>query len=62
MERNNQKSKLGELNTWKSNAPKDLGGGFNKKSGTRQADKLSSTNKMFQGTVKGKTTHTYKGE
>lgn len=43
-----------------SPAKKNLGGGFNTSSGTRAADKLSSTNEKFQGTVKGKTKHTYK--
>lgn len=59
--KNYQKTKLGEENSWESNAPSDLGGGFNKKSGTRRADNPSVEDK-WQGTVKGKTKHTYKGE
>lgn len=34
--RNQLNGKLGEFMTWESNAPKDLGGGFNKESGVRK--------------------------
>lgn len=50
----------GQFNTWSSNAPKNLGGGFNTSSGTRAADKPRSWG-PDGGTVKGKTKHTYRG-
>lgn len=56
-----QKTKLGEDNSWESNAPKDLGGGFNTKCGTRKSSGGKIEDK-WQGTVKGKTKHTYKAE
>ena len=56
--KNHLKEKLGEENSWESNAPKDLGGGFNKKSGTRKFEE-GHMESEWQGTVKGKTTHTY---
>ncbi len=42
-------------------APKDLGGGYNTKSGTREADFASAPYKESQwaGTTKGKIKHTY---
>lgn len=46
----------GQANTWASNAPEDLGGGFNDKSGTRRADTPKDWGK-WQGTTKGKTKH-----
>lgn len=48
----------GMYDTWESNAPKDLDGGFNTKSGTRRADSPRQYDK-WQGTTKGKTKHTY---
>lgn len=39
----------------------DFGGGFNEKSGTRKTSE-GRVEADFQGTVKGKTKHTYKGE
>ncbi len=52
------KEKLGENNSWESNAPSDLGGGFNTRSGTRKAAGTLNGDE-WQGTVKGKTKHTY---
>lgn len=57
-EGNVSKTKRGML----TNPGKDFDGGFNTSSGTRSADKPKNETAKFQGTTKGETTHTYKGE
>lgn len=52
------KSKLDEENSWESNAPSDLSGGFNEKSGTRKAVG-GKVEDEWQGKVKGNITHTF---
>lgn len=57
-EGNVSKTKRGLL----KNPGTDFGGGFNTQSGTRSADTPKNETAKFQGTTKGATTHTYKGE